>query len=276
MLSYIELQGIAAKIRLATFQAIAQAGGGHFGGSLSVIEILTALYFSALRIDPNNPQAHDRDRLVLSKGHGGPALYATLAEKGFFPKAWLSQLDTNGGRLPKHVDRLKVPGVDVSSGALGQGLSVAVGMALAAKLDSLDTRIYVVMGDGECNEGQIWEAAMAASKYALCNVTGIVDLNRAQVDGFSCDVMPLAPFAEKWQAFGWSVLTVDGHDIEQIVSAIEQAKKTIERPTVIMAHTIKGKGVSFMEGRYEWHSGPVTREQYKSAISDLEGVLTHD
>ena len=266
-----DLQEIANRIRQTTFKAIADAGGGHFGGCLSVVEILTALYFGILRIDPANPQMEERDRFVLSKGHGGPALYVTLAERGFFPKEWLSELDQAGGRLPKHVDRSKMPGIDTSSGALGQGLSVGAGMALAAKMDSKDIRVYVVMGDGECNEGQVWEAAMTASKYHLDNLIGIVDRNNLQVDGTSDEIMPLESFASKWQSFGWNVLGVDGHNVEAILDAIKVAIDTKGRPTVIIAKTVKGKGVSFMEDRFEWHSGSVSQEQLESGMSELQG-----
>ncbi len=265
-----ELQQTAQRIRASTFKAIAEAGGGHFGGSLSLTEILTALYFNVLRIDPCNHQWDERDRFILSKGHGGPALYATLAERGFFPAEWLSELDQSGSRLPKHVDRFKLPGIDVSSGALGQGLSIAVGMALAARIDGKDTRFYVVMGDGECNSGQVWEAAMAASKYHLDAITGIVDRNCCQVDGTSDDVMPLEPFASKWESFGWHVLCAHGHDVSVLIQAMESARAVADRPSVIIANTMKGKGVSFMECRYEWHSGKVTREMFETGMTELQ------
>lgn len=270
------LRKTANKIRLATFQAIGNAGGGHFGGSLSVTEILTVLYFSVMNVDKKRPDLHSRDRFILSKGHGGPALYATLAEKGFFPEDWLNELDKNGSRLPKHVDRSKVPGIDVSSGALGQGLSVAVGMALAARLDKNNTQIYVVMGDGECNEGQVWEAAMSAAKFRLCNITAFVDRNKMQVDGMSDDVMPLGDFSEKWKAFGWHVEEVDGHDVNQIFNAVNDAKSRQDKPSIVIAHTIKGKGVSFMQGRPEWHSGAVTEEQLKAGVEDLKRVMLNE
>lgn len=263
------MQRIATTIRRAAFKAMAGAGGGHFGGSLSLIEILTALYWGVLRVDPAAPGKSDRDRLVLSKGHAGPALYATLAERGFFPREWLAELDTSGGRLPKHVDRFKVPGVDVSSGALGQGLSIGAGMALAARLDAQDVRVYVIMGDGECNSGQIWEAAMTASKYRLSNLTGIVDRNHCQVDGASDEVMPLEPFASKWESFGWNVIAVDGHSIPAMLQALRLAARVNDRPSVLLARTIKGKGVSFMEDRYEWHSGSLTNELFEAAMAEL-------
>jgi transketolase len=265
-----DMQKIANKLRKNVFVAIANAGGGHFGGCLSVIEILTALYFKVLRINPHDPSMVNRDRVILSKGHAGPTLYVILAEIGFFPKEWLCELDQDGSRLPKHIDRLKTPGVDYSSGALGQGLSVGVGMALAAKLNKTDIRVYVVLGDGECNEGQVWEAASTASKYELDNLTAIIDRNRMQVDGLSDDVMPIEPFEDRWRAFGWHTLSVNGHDIDDLLIGIEEARKTRCKPTAIIARTIKGKGVSFMEGDYSWHSGKLTDEQYRIGIDDLQ------
>jgi len=268
----IDLQRMAHRMRLETFKTIARAGGGHFGGCLSETEILTALYFSELRVDPQNPKWEDRDRLVLSKGHGGPGLYIILAERGFFPKEWLAGLDQSGGRLPKHVD-LMVPGVDVSAGSLGQGLSIGIGMALASRLDASDRRIYVVLGDGECDEGQVWEAATAASKYCLDNLTAIVDRNKVQVDGCCAEIMPTEPFALKWEAFGWNAVPVDGHSVDGILEGLEIARETRGKPTVIIADTIKGKGVSFMENQAKWHSGSVTAEQFEIGVSELEREL---
>ena len=269
----IDLQAKAHEIRRFVFESIANAGGGHFGGSLSVVEILTVLYFKIMRIDPENPEWKERDRFVLSKGHGGPALYCTLAERGFFSKDLLAELDQGGGRIPKHVDRLKLPGagIDVSSGALGQGLSVGAGMAQALKMDGRDSRVYVVMGDGECNEGQIWEAAMTASKYKLDNLIGAVDRNFMQVDGISDDVQPLEPFVDKWRAFGWNTISVDGHDTAALTRAFEEAQRHQGSPTVLIAATKKGKGVSFMEEHYEWHSGSVSPEQFQTGLADLKG-----
>jgi transketolase len=271
----IELEKTVSSIRRTTFKIIAEAGGGHFGGSLSVVDILTVLYFEVMNIDPADPEMEDRDRFILSKGHGGPALYCTLAERGFFPKNLLSELDKNGGRIPKHVDRLLFPnsGIDASSGALGQGLSVGVGMAISLKRDKRTNRVYVVMGDGECNEGQIWEAAMTAAKYKLDNLTGFVDRNVMQVDGNSNDVMPLEPFADKWAAFGWNTLAVDGHNVSELIDACNKAKNTKGKPTVIIANTIKGKGVSFMENRFEWHSGSISKEQLEIGLKDLDERL---
>jgi transketolase len=270
------LSAIANNIRLKTFKAIANAGGGHFGGSLSEIEILTVLYFSEMHIDPRNPALDSRDRFILSKGHGGPGLYVTLAERGFFPEEWLSELDKNGSRLPKHIDRFKLPGLDVSSGALGQGLSVAAGMALAARLDGHDLRVYVLMGDGECDEGQVWEAAMAASKYQLDHLVAIVDRNGCQVDGDCGDVMPTESLAAKWAAFGWQVFQADGHDVRDLQDAFGRARIQAGRPSLIIASTIKGKGVSFMEGCFQWHSGSLTPDQYRLALSELESRVSKD
>lgn len=265
------LQEIADRLRETTLKTVHNAGGGHFGGCMSVIEILTVLYFKILKIKPREPEWEERDRVVLSKGHAGPALYVTLAEKGYFPKEWLSELDRPGGRLPKHADRLKVPGVDVSTGALGQGLSVGCGMALAAHMDRKDLRVHVVLGEGECNSGQIWEAAMLASKYSIDNLTAIVDENNLQIDGCTEDIMPLQPFASKWDSFGWNVVSADGHCIDSILSAYDTAFSTSGRPTVIIAKTVKGKGVRMMECKCGWHSGKLTDEEYREALRDLEG-----
>ena len=265
-----ELNEIADKIRKTVFQALYQAGGGHFGGCLSIIEILTALYFKILKVDPKNPHWEERDRVILSKGHAGPALYVTLAKKGFFPEGWLIELDRSGGRLPKHTDRFLVPGIDVSSGALGQGLSIGAGMALSAKSDSKSINVYVIMGDGECNSGQIYEAAMAASKYQLDNLIGIVDRNHLQVDGTSDEIMPLEPFDLKWKSFGWNVISVEGNNIPSILDGIKIAQGTRGRPSVLIAETVKGKGISFMENSYKWHAGSITKKQYEIGMRDLE------
>lgn len=266
------LEEVSRKLRLETFKAIAAAGGGHFGGSLSEIEILTALWFKELRVDPLNPRWEGRDRFILSKGHGGPGLYVMLAERGFFPKEWLSELDKSGGHLPKHVD-LGIPGIDISSGSLGQGLSVAVGMALASRIDGSDRRIYVVMGDGECDEGQVWEGAMAAVKYGLDSICAIIDRNRVQVDGTCAEIMPNDPFVDKWRAFGFHVLHIDGHDVEAVSAAMETAKTVKGVPTMIVADTIKGKGVSFMENEIGWHGKAPDADQTSQAVAELEALL---
>jgi transketolase len=265
-----DLQSVANLIRKKTFATIHHAGGGHFGGTLSAVELLTVLYYRFLRHDPKDPDLATRDRFILGKGHAGPVLYVVLAERGFFPQEWLTELDQGGGHLPKHVDRLKVPGIEYSSGPLGQGLSVAVGMALAAKLDKLDNKIYVLLGDGECDEGQNWEAAMTASQHKLDNLVVMVDRNNCQIDGPTDCVMGLEPFSQKWEAFGWQTQTIDGHNIAVIENAIKTAHTVKGRPSVIIANTVKGKGVSFMENRYEWHSGAITEEQFQIGQAKLE------
>lgn len=267
------LQEKAAELRKKTFETIYAAGGGHYGGSLSAVEILTVLYYRAMRIRPAEPNWADRDRFVLCKGHAGPPLYVILADLGFIDPRRLSELDKNGGSLPKHVDRLKVEGIDYSSGPLGQGLSVANGMAAAARLDGKDITVYALLGDGELDEGQVWEAAMTAAHYHLDNLVAIVDRNRNQIDGTTEQVMALEPLADKWRAFGWHVQTVDGHDTRAIWHAIEQTKAEKGRPSVILADTIKGKGISFMENNYKWHSGQVSEEQYRQGLRDLEGAM---
>jgi len=268
-----ELKEIAEGIRLNTFKAIAGAGGGHFGGSLSVIEILTVLYFEVMNIDPENPDDSNRDRLILSKGHAGPALYTVLATRGYFPLDELKDLDQPLSKFPKHIDRLKLKGIDVSSGALGMGLSTACGMAISARQQRKDINVYVIMGDGEINSGQVWEAAMTANKYRLGNIIVILDRNNCQIDGPSDEVMPLEPLTNKWAAFGWNVLSANGHDISSILLAIKKAKENKNSPNIIIADTVKGCGVSLMEGKWQWHSGKLTEEEYNSCIAELEARL---
>jgi len=268
-----ELKEIAEGIRLNTFKAIAGAGGGHFGGSLSVIEILTVLYFEVMNIDPENPDDSNRDRLILSKGHAGPALYTVLATRGYFPLDELKDLDQPLSKFPKHIDRLKLKGIDVSSGALGMGLSTACGMAISARQQRKDINVYVIMGDGEINSGQVWEAAMTANKYRLGNIIAILDRNNCQIDGPSDEVMPLEPLTNKWAAFGWNVLSANGHDISSILLAIKKAKENKNSPNIIIAETVKGCGVSLMEGKWQWHSGKLTEEEYNSCIAELEARL---
>lgn len=261
----------AHELRRKTLETIYCAGGGHYGGSLSAVEILTTLYYSAMSLRPREPGWADRDRFVLAKGHAGPPLYVILADLGFIDPARLCELDKNGGSLPKHVDRLKVEGIDYSSGPLGQGLSVACGMAAAARLDQKPLTVYVLMGDGELDEGQVWEAAMTASHYKLDNLIAIVDRNMNQIDGTTEDVMALEPLDAKWAAFGWNVLKADGHDTASLQAAIDAAKAVKGKPSVILARTVKGKGISFMENAYKWHSGQVSEEQYAQCLKDLEG-----
>lgn len=270
LIRYLEEKSKAT--RRLIIKMISNAGTGHVGGSLSVVEILVTLYFHHMRIDPKRPRWGNRDRLVLSKGHAGPALYAILAQKGFFPEEELMTLDAPGTRLSKHVDRCKLPGIDMSTGALGQGLSAAVGMAIGAKLDRKDCRIYAVLSDGENDSGQTWEAAMAGGKFKLGNLTVILDRNKLQVDGATEEVMPLEPLADKWRAFNWQVLEVDGHKVKELLEAYGKAKRMGNKPTIIIAHTMKGKGVSFAEGDPRWHNQVFTKDQEREALAELGGA----
>ena len=267
--SISELEDIARKLRRHIITMIFTAGSGHPGGSLSAADIVTALYFDIMKHDPANPHWPDRDRFVLSKGHAAPVLYAALAECGYFPLDWLTTLRKTGACLQGHTDSTLTPGVDVSAGSLGQGLSIGIGMALAARLNNKDYHTYVLLGDGECDEGQVWEAAMFAPKYQLDNLTAIVDFNTLQLDGFTRDIMNLEPFMAKWAAFKWEVIEINGHDIQQIIDAIQQAKAVKGRPTVIVAHTIKGKGVSFMENNVDWHGKAPNKSETEIALREL-------
>lgn len=265
-----KLANIANQIRIYTFNAITKAGGGHYGGCLSLAEILTVLYFEIMNIDPKNPKDEKRDRFILSKGHGGPALYATLARRGYFPLSSLDELDVPLSKFPKHIDRLKLDSIEVSSGALGQGLSIAVGMCISLKQQKRSNLVYIVLGDGECDSGQIWEAAMSASKYHLNNLIAIVDDNSCQLDGSTQDVMPLEPFEDKWKSFGWNTYVVDGHNIKSLIDSINDAKSEKNKPSVIIAKTIKGKGISFMENDHWWHAGTLSEEQLEKCLRELE------
>lgn len=249
---------------------LARAGSGHPGGSLSATDLLIALYYGKLRHDPKNPGWPDRDRFVMSKGHGCPALYAVLAELGYFPIAELDTLRQFGSRLQGHPDMRLTPGIEMSSGSLGQGLSVGIGMALAARLDKKGYRVYVMLGDGEIEEGQVWEAAMAAGHYKLDNLCAILDNNGLQIDGPIYDIMSPLPIAEKWTAFGWHVLQIDGHDMQQILGAYNKAEALKGKPTIIIAKTVKGKGVSFMEGQVDWHGKAPNQEQAEKALAELK------
>lgn len=268
---YENLKEISCNIRKNIIKSVSAAKSGHPGGSLSIAEVLTALYFEKMNIDPKDPKNPSRDRLVLSKGHSAPALYATLAEKGYFPKEELLSLRKYGAMLQGHPDMKKVPGVDMSTGSLGQGLSVANGMALAGKLDKSTYRVYAILGDGEVQEGQIWEAAMSSAHYKLDNVTAFLDFNGLQIDGSNEEVMSISPIDEKFKAFGWNVLTVDGHCFEEILKAIDEAADTKDKPTIIICNTSKGKGVSFMENNCAWHGTAPNEEQTKKALAELEG-----
>jgi len=268
--SVAEMEAIAKRLRRHIITMIGKAGSGHPGGSLSAVEILTALYFKVLRHKPSDPKWSDRDRFILSKGHAAPALYATLAECGYFPVEELLTLRQMDSRLQGHTDRTVTPGVEMSAGALGQGLSFAIGVALAGRLNSKDYRTYVLLGDGECDEGQVWEGAMAAAHFKVDNLVAIVDNNGQQIDGWNRDVMNLEPFNKKWRAFGWHIIEVDGHSIPQLIDAFDQAKKIKGQPTVIIAHTIKGKGVSFMENNPDFHGKAPNAEEVKLALKELE------
>jgi transketolase len=268
-----ELEKYAVKVRMHIIDEVYSAASGHPGGSLSCTDILTALYFSEMRVDPNRPLWEDRDRFVLSKGHCSPALYAVLAEKGFFPKEELLTFRKIDSYLEGHPSMRSVPGVDMSTGSLGQGISAAVGMAMAGKLDMKDYRVYAILGDGELQEGQVWEASMAAAHYKLDNLTAFLDYNGLQIDGKITDVMSPEPIADKFKAFGWNVLNVDGHDIEEIIDAINKARETKGKPTIIIAATIKGKGVSFMENQPGWHGTAPNKEQRDQAITELNKAL---
>ena len=250
---------------------VAEAKSGHPGGSLSIADMLTVLYFDKMNVCAENPKMADRDRFVLSKGHAAPALYATLAEKGFFPEEELITLRKFGSKLQGHPDMKKVAGIDMSTGSLGQGLSAANGMALAGKLDNKDYTVYTILGDGEIQEGQIWEAAMTASHYKLDNLIAFVDLNGLQIDGDIKEVMSPCPIDKKFEAFGWNVIVINGHDYEEIINAIQKAKSTKGAPTCIVCNTVKGKGVSFMENEAAWHGTAPTKEQCEQAIKEIGG-----
>lgn len=264
-----DLKMKAKEIRKDIIEEVYNAKSGHPGGSLSIADIMAVLYFNELRIDEKNPRWEERDRLVLSKGHCSPALYAALAERGFFSKETLKSFRKIKSNLQGHPDLNKVPGVDMTSGSLGQGLSIANGMAIAGKMDNKNYRVYTILGDGEIEEGQIWEAAMTANKYKLDNLCVIVDNNNLQIDGTIEEVMSSYPIDEKFKSFGFNVLTIDGNNIEEILNGFEIAKQTKNKPTCIIAKTIKGKGVSFMENKTEWHGKAPSEEEYIQAMKDL-------
>jgi len=264
-----ELNLKSKKLRRDIVTMLHQAGSGHPGGSLSVLDILVVLYYKVMRIDPENFHDPERDRFVLSKGHACPALYAVLADRGFFPSEHLSTLRKLGSCLQGHPDMRKTPGIEMSTGSLGQGLSAANGMALAAGLENSDRRVYVIMGDGETQEGQIWEAAMTSSHYRLDNLTAFLDANELQIDGWCKDVKGLEPLAEKWKAFGWHVLEVDGHDYAALLEAVQKAHSVKGLPTIIIAHTVKGKGVSFMENQADWHGKAPGKDDFEKALAEL-------
>ena len=269
-MSVMEMEAIAKRIRRHIITMIGKAGSGHPGGSLSSVEIVSALYWKVLRHKPADPHWKDRDRFILSKGHAAPLLYAVLAECGYLPVAELATLRKIDSRLQGHADHTATPGVEMSSGSLGQGLSFAIGVALAGRLNSQSHRVYVLMGDGECDEGQVWEGAMAAAHFKLDNLVAIVDNNGLQIDGWNCDVMNVEPLNKKWEAFGWHVIEVDGHDSNQLLEAFEQAKLVRSQPAIIIAHTIKGKGVSFMENNVDFHGKAPNAAEVEIALKELE------
>ena len=264
------LANIANDIRIEIIEQVYNANSGHPGGSLSCADILAVLYFNQMNIDPENPNAKERDRFVLSKGHCAPALYATLARKGYFDKELLKGFRKVESNLQGHPDMKKVPGIDMSTGSLGQGLSAAVGMAISSKMEHEGYRVYCLLGDGELEEGQVWEAAMSANKNKLDNLCAIVDYNTLQIDGNVEEVAGLIDIKEKFESFGFNVIEVNGHDIEALIHAFNSAKHQKDMPSVIIAHTIKGKGVSFMEGKAEWHGKAPNQEQYEEAINELK------
>ncbi len=265
------LEAKAADVRVDIIKAVHAAASGHPGGSLSAADIITYLYFSEMKVDPKNPQMEGRDRLVLSKGHAAPAVYAALAEKGFFPKEELLKLRHIGAILQGHPDRKNIPGIEMSTGSLGQGFSVAVGMALANKIDGSDSRVFAVLGDGELQEGLIWEAAMSAGHYGLDSIVAFVDWNGLQIDGKNEDVITVTPIDEKFRSFGWDVQSIDGHDFDQIEAAVRHAESNPGKPHVIIAKTVKGKGVSFMEDQAGWHGKAPDDEQAEQAVKELGG-----
>jgi transketolase len=264
-----DLKEVAKRLRRDIVTMIGKAGSGHPGGSLSAVEILTTLFWRILRHKPSDPQWQDRDRFILSKGHAAPVLYSVLAECGYFPKSELATLRQLDSHLQGHADRTATPGVEMSSGSLGQGLSFAIGVALAGRLNSQSFRVYALLSDGECDEGQTWEAAMSAAHFKLDNLTAIVDNNGIQLSGFNRDIMNLDPLNKKWESFGWHVTDIDGHDLDQLLDALKKAQKVRGQPAVIIAHTVKGKGVSFMENNVDFHGKAPNAEQLEKALKEL-------
>ena len=258
-------------VRIEILKMLALAGSGHTGGSLSAADIVTALYFSKMRYRPDEPNWKERDRFILSKGHAAPLLYAVLAMAGFFDISMLKTLRKLGSPLQGHPCSRVLPGIEISTGSLGQGLSISNGIAIGLKIDKLSSRVYCLLGDGEIQEGQVWEAAMTAAHYRLDNLCAIVDHNGLQIDGPVSKVKAIEPVASKWRAFGWHVIEVDGHNMEEVVNAFDEAEKKKEKPTMIIAHTVKGKGVSFFEGKVEYHGVAPTHEELEKALKELEG-----
>ncbi|EOR25220.1 transketolase [Clostridium sartagoforme AAU1] len=266
-----ELKSVAKTVRGDIVSMLTESRSGHPGGSLSAADILTTLFFNEMNINPEDPKDENRDRFVLSKGHAAPVLYSVLARRGYFPVEELNTLRKIGSRLQGHPSMRYLPGIDMSTGSLGQGISASVGMALAGKIDNKNYRVYTLLGDGELEEGQVWEAAMSASHYKLDNLTAFIDFNGLQIDGDITKVMNPSPIDEKFKAFGWNVLVIDGHNIEQILDSIEKAKACKEKPTVVVCNTIKGKGVSFMENQAAWHGTAPSKEQCEQALAEIGG-----
>ena len=272
--NYREFEEMASRLRVDVIKAVHKAGSGHPGGSLSIADVVTALYFKEMNINPEDPKMEGRDKLILSKGHAAPIQYAALAERGFFPVEDMMSLRKMGSAFQGHPNMYKVPGIEMSTGSLGQGISVSVGMALANRLKNDSGRVFTILGDGELQEGLVWEAAMSAAHYKLNNLVAIVDWNGLQIDGANDDVMKVSPIDEKFRSFGWNVLTCDGHDFESIFNALDEARELAgkeEKPVAIVAKTVKGRGVSFMENEAGWHGKAPDEEQAKAAVEELGG-----
>lgn len=268
-----EFKKLAAQIRMETVKEIGNLGIGHIGGSLSLGEVLGVLYGGAMKIDPENPKWEERDWLVLSKGHAGPALYATLAIKGYFPMEELKTLNHPGTNLPSHCDRNRTVGIDMTTGSLGQGASTAAGVALGHKLDEKSNYVYLILGDGECNEGQVWEMALFANQFKLGNLIAFVDYNKQQLDGYTKDICDIGDVAKKFEDFGWYSQNIDGHDVEKIYEAIEKAKEQKEKPSMIVLNTVKGRGCKFTEGILSNHNMSVSKDQMDKAVCDFEEII---
>ena len=259
---------MAAEWRYVITDMICRAGSGHIGGALSLVEIVMTLYYRVMKIDPKNPSWPDRDRLICSKGHAGPVIYVALAYKNYFPASWLATLNADGTRLPSHCDHNQTPGIDMTTGSLGQGLSCAIGVSLAARMDKKDHRVFCILGDGECDEGQVWEAAMFAGHHKLDNLIAITDYNKLQIDGFTKDMLDLEPLADKWRAFGWEPFETDGHDWDDIYATIQKAGEVRGKPAMIIAHTIKGKGCCAVENTAASHNVKVPDEDARRKFID--------
>jgi transketolase len=268
-----ELSKLAWILRMDAIDMIHNAGSGHPGGSLSAAEIVTALMFHHMNIDPKNPQMPERDRFILSKGHAAPILYAALARRGFFPLNELKTLRQLDSNLQGHPDRLKTPGVEMTSGVLGHGVAIGVGLALASRLEEAEWKVYVLIGDGESQAGVIWEGALMASKYKLGNLTVILDHNRVQLDGPVSEIMPIEPVIEKWKSFGWYVTVIDGHDMKEVLEGLDKIEEVRDRPKIIIANTVKGKGVSYMENQSRWHGRAPNDKEYEQALKELSEVI---